>query len=179
MITGLVLAGGRGRRVGGADKGLLLYQGQPMAKYSLDALSPWCSRLFINCNRNAEQYAALGATTVTDRVTDFPGPLVALADLLPCLPGARFLILPCDTPGVRAAHVAQLLQASERHPGAWVYLRAEGRDHPLHACVPRTLLSSLRHQVQERGETRMMALLGQLPSVALPVTDAHAFNCNT
>lgn len=178
MITGLVLAGGRGRRVGGADKGLLPYQGQPMARYSLDALSPWCSRLFINCNRHADQYAALGATTVTDLRADFPGPLVALADLLPCLPGTRFLILPCDTPGVRASHMEQLLRASERHPGAWVFLRADERDHPLHACVPRSLVSSLRHQVQARGETRMMRLLASLPSLALPVADAQAFNCN-
>lgn len=167
MITGLVLAGGRGRRVGGADKGLLLHDGQPMVKYSLDALAPWCQRLFINCNRNAQQYAALGARTISDRRADYPGPLVALCDVLPCVPGNYFLLLPCDTPGVRAEHVGQLLHAAQGGIDAWVYLRANGRDHPLHACVPRSLLAAMRQCVEVGGETRMMALLEALPSRAI------------
>lgn len=177
MITGLILSGGRGRRVGGADKGLLPWQGRPRVAYSIDALRPHCDRLYLNCSRNPGQYARFGLPLLADLQHDFPGPLVALARLLPALPGETFLILPCDSPGVRAQHVAALLAAARRAPGQCLHLRSDGRDHPLHLLLPATQVPTLSRLVA-RGERRMMALLQRLASRAVTLEDGLALNLN-
>lgn len=177
MTTGLILSGGRGRRVGGADKGLLPHEGRPRVEYSIDALRPYCDRLYINCNRNPGLYSLFGLPLLSDPQHDFPGPLVALAQLLPELPGSRFLILPCDTPGIRPEHIALLLDAAKEHPDHWVYLTSGGREHPLHALLPARRVPDLVRLV-EGGETRMMRVLRELPSVGVEVKEDRLLNMN-
>ncbi|GAA0690911.1 molybdenum cofactor guanylyltransferase MobA [Marinobacterium maritimum] len=177
MTTGLILSGGSGRRVGGADKGLLPYQGRPRVEYSIDALRPHCDRLYLNCNRNPGLYSMFGLPLLSDPQHDFPGPLVALAQLLPELPGNRFLILPCDTPGIRPEHIALLLDAANVYPGHWIYLSAYGREHPLHALIPATLVPELVRLV-ETGEARMMRVLRDMPSVGVELKEDVLLNMN-
>jgi molybdopterin-guanine dinucleotide biosynthesis protein A len=97
-ITGLVLAGGRGSRMGGVDKGLQLFQGAPLAQHAFRRLSPQVGQVMINANRNLELYRAMGLAVHSDAVPDFAGPLAGvLAGLDHCV--TPYLVtVPCDTP---------------------------------------------------------------------------------
>jgi molybdopterin-guanine dinucleotide biosynthesis protein A len=97
-ITGLVLAGGRGSRMGGLDKGLQDFDGEPLALRALQRLAPQVHRVMLSANRNLLSYEFFGAPVVTDAQPDHPGPLAGfLAGLqhceTPCL-----LTVPCDAP---------------------------------------------------------------------------------
>ena len=78
-ITGIVLAGGQGRRMGGVDKGLQALRGRPMIAAVLERLAPQVDEVLINANQNLEAYARFGYRVVTDEVGGFAGPLAGLA----------------------------------------------------------------------------------------------------
>ncbi|MFP4595882.1 molybdenum cofactor guanylyltransferase, partial [Ralstonia sp.] len=77
-ITGLILAGGRGSRMGGVDKGLQVFQGAPMAMHTLMRLSPQVGHVLINANRNLAAYESFGVPVVVDSMPDFAGPLAGI-----------------------------------------------------------------------------------------------------
>ncbi len=110
-LTGLVLAGGRGSRMGGVDKGLQNHQGIPLALHALLRLQPQVGQLLLNANRNIGAYEAMGAPVWPDAQGDFPGPLAGvLAGLERC--ETPFLAtVPCDTPNFPTDLVARLGQA--------------------------------------------------------------------
>jgi molybdenum cofactor guanylyltransferase len=122
-ITALVLAGGRGVRMGGVDKGLQPFRGQPMAQHALQRLSQQqggpIHGVLINANRNAEDYLALGAATwpggqvqvCADRVADFSGPLAGFQAGLDVCRSALLLSVPCDSPLFPLDLAARMLQA--------------------------------------------------------------------
>lgn len=176
--TGLILAGGRGSRAGGADKGLVHYDGRALIEYSIDALRPFCDPIYINCNRNRASYARYGLPLIADLNDSFPGPLQALADLLPQLPGKDLITLPCDTPGIDATHIQRLIDAGRKAPDRWIYLASGGRDHPLHALLPATLIPQLIDFVAATGETRLMRALAQFPHIKLELDQELTLNLN-
>src|SRR6266850_1995655 len=77
-VSGILLAGGQGRRMGGVDKGLQLLRGKPMAQWALERLAPQVDEVLINCNQNLESYARFGYRLVPDEITGFAGPLAGL-----------------------------------------------------------------------------------------------------
>src|SRR5574339_257018 len=77
-VTGLVLAGGQGRRMGGVDKGLQPLRGKPMAQWAIERLAPQVDELLVNCNQNLEAYARFGLRLVPDEIRGFAGPLAGL-----------------------------------------------------------------------------------------------------
>lgn len=98
QITGLVLAGGRGSRMGGVDKGLQPFEGIALAQHALRRLAPQVGPLLINANRSIESYRAFGVPVVSDSSADFAGPLAGmLAGLTHCLT-PYLLTVPCDSP---------------------------------------------------------------------------------
>ena len=97
-ITGVVLAGGRARRMGGADKGLLDWRGRPLAAYALDALRQAAGALLVNANRNAGQYARFGHPVIADAGEAFDGPLAGLLSAMRAARTEYVLTLPCDAP---------------------------------------------------------------------------------
>ena len=107
-ITGWVLAGGRGSRMGGVDKGLQLHAGVPLALHAMRRLSPQVGGVAINANRHADVYASLGAAVHADSLADHPGPLGGfLAGLEHCT--TPYLVtVPCDTPNFPLDLVARL-----------------------------------------------------------------------
>ena len=112
QITGLVLAGGRGSRMGGVDKGLQLHRGQPLARHALDRLAPQVGCLAVNANRNLAAYQAMGVPVWPDALPDRPGPLAGfLAGLAHC--NTPWLVtVPCDSPQFPPDLVARLAQAA-------------------------------------------------------------------
>ncbi len=97
-ITGLILAGGRGSRMGGIDKGLQPFHGVPLAQHALRRLAPQVGRLIVNANRNLEAYRSMGAPVWSDEVPDFPGPLAGMLTGLERCETPYLVTVPCDTP---------------------------------------------------------------------------------
>lgn len=172
------MAGGRGRRTGGRDKGLIEFNGRALIEYSLEALKPWCQEIYINCNRNKSLYARYGFPLIGDLTQNYPGPLAALGGLLPQLRGHFFIILPCDTPGIDRQLVGRLVEANRQAPDCWIYAVSGGRDHPLHAVIPAQLVPEIEQQVAS-GETRLMKALERLPSKQVHFADGLQLNLNT
>jgi len=109
-ITGLVLAGGRGTRMGGIDKGLQTHLGVPLALHALERLRPQVATLMLNANRNLAAYQAMDVPVWPDEITDYPGPLAGmLAGLKNC--STPYLVtVPCDTPNFPKDLVVRLAE---------------------------------------------------------------------
>lgn len=130
---GLLLAGGRGQRMGGADKGLLDWHGRPLAAWVLDAMRPQVDRVWISANRNRERYAALGAEVLPDEQA-FAGPLSGVQTALHRAAGAWdwIWLAPCDLPTLPAQLCAALHAARGEAP-AVLPRTPDGRLQPVHA----------------------------------------------
>jgi molybdenum cofactor guanylyltransferase len=111
QITGLVLAGGRGSRMGGVDKGLQLHGGMPLAQHALLRLRPQVASVLLNANRNAAAYTAFGAPVLPDALPDQPGPLAGFLTGLAQCKTDYLVTVPCDTPNFPEDLVARLAQA--------------------------------------------------------------------
>ena len=110
-VTGLVLAGGRGTRMGSVDKGLQLFNGKPMAQQVLERLQPQVQHVLINANQNMEAYAAWGAPVWPDAISGFAGPLAGLhTGLLHC-DTPLLVTAPCDSPFLPLDLVTKLMAA--------------------------------------------------------------------
>ncbi|MDX1434497.1 MAG: molybdenum cofactor guanylyltransferase MobA [Gammaproteobacteria bacterium] len=98
-ITGVVLAGGRARRMGGEDKGLVEVEGKPMVVHALERLRPQVGAVVINANRNLDVYRRLGGCeVVADTLGDFAGPLAGMASAMAAARTRWVLTVPCDSP---------------------------------------------------------------------------------
>jgi molybdopterin-guanine dinucleotide biosynthesis protein A len=112
-VAAVILAGGQGSRMGGADKGLLIYQGRPLIEWVRAALVPQVGQLVISANRNLETYAAYGHRVLPDSLPDFPGPLAGVLAALQGVEADWLVVAPCDTPHLPVDLVARLLAAAQ------------------------------------------------------------------
>ena len=112
-IAGLVLAGGRGSRMGGADKGLVPHLGQPLALHALRRLAPQVGTVAINANRNLARYEAFGVPVWPDDTAERPGPLAGFLTGLTRAATDWIVTLPCDTPNFPTDLVARLAAAAD------------------------------------------------------------------
>ncbi|PUA20100.1 molybdenum cofactor guanylyltransferase MobA [Glaciimonas sp. PCH181] len=113
QITGLILAGGRGSRMGGVDKGLQTLNGMTMVAHVISKLTPQVGALMINANRNLDAYAAFGVPVLPDENTDFSGPLAGIQAGLRHCQTPYLVIAPCDSPFLPVDLVSQLSAAFE------------------------------------------------------------------
>jgi len=182
-ITGLILCGGRGTRMGGADKGLQNYHGMPLAMHALLRLSPQVGQLMINANRNLGAYESMGVPVWPDPVADYPGPLAGwLAGIERC--ETPFMaVVPCDSPHFPADLVQRLSEALVREDAdiAMAATHEDGRIQvqPVFCLLKATLLESLVQYLHEGGRKidRWTALHR---CVQVVFDDAQAFfNANT
>ncbi|QPF74752.1 molybdenum cofactor guanylyltransferase [Roseateles sp. DAIF2] len=181
QITGLLLAGGRGSRMGGRDKGLVPYRGRPLAAWALERLAPQVGPLLISANRNLAQYRvlgqALGAPVLEDADAErFAGPLAGLLSGLHACGSDWLLSVPCDSP-LLPADLAERLAAGLGGAALAVALDAEGRPHPTFCLLRRELAPALADYLASGGR-RVMAWQ-QAQGAALVPFDrpqhAHAF----
>ncbi len=146
-ITGLVLAGGRGSRMGGVDKGLQPYRGMPLARHAMQRLATQVGRVMINANRHLDTYAAMGATVCPDRLPDYPGPLAGFLAGLERCETPYLVTVPCDTPHfpedlvARLAHA--LAEADAEIAMAATPEHGELRAQPVFCLLKRALTGSL------------------------------------
>src|SRR5687767_2549719 len=95
-VTGVVLAGGQGSRMGGLDKGLQPFRGKPMVSHAIERLAPQVDELLVNANRNVEAYASFGHRVIADEIAGFAGPLAGFERGLAHASGALVVTVPCD-----------------------------------------------------------------------------------
>jgi molybdopterin-guanine dinucleotide biosynthesis protein A len=128
-ITGLVLAGGRGSRMGGVDKGLQCYEGIPLAQYALLRLLPQVGPAMINANRNLDVYRSMGVPVWPDEVSDYPGPLAGMLSGLAHCETPYLVTVPCDAPNYPLDLVSRLARGLSEINGdlATAYTRATDR----------------------------------------------------
>jgi molybdopterin-guanine dinucleotide biosynthesis protein A len=182
-ITGLVLAGGRGQRMGGVDKGLQLLRGTPLAQVALERLRPQVAGLLVSANRHLDTYAAFGAPVLSDLVPDHPGPLAGLLAGLKHCHTAWLQAVPCDTPAFPADLVARLAAAASAE-GADIAMAATLEDgrvqpQPVFCLVRRALEPDLAAFITEGGASpRAWARRHALAVVAFDDPTAFA-NANT
>lgn len=148
-ISGVVLAGGQGQRMGGQDKGWVEYQQRPMVEYAVSLLRPVVSNLLISCNRNQSRYAALADGVVSDELTGFQGPLAGIQAALRQCQTDYLLVVPCDTPLLSEQVVQRLLDALQDNPGHICVLTEEQWWHPLHVVIPVACAASLDEWLEE------------------------------
>ena len=182
-ITGLVLAGGRGSRMGGVDKGLQNHLGMPLALHALMRLSVQVGHAMINANRNLAAYESMGVPVWPDALPDYPGPLAGwLAGLEHC--ETPFLVtVPCDTPNFPLDLVERLWAAlvADDAEIAMAATFEDGRQQlqPVFCLLRSALIESLVKAVQS-GERKIDRWTAQHRCVIVEFDDAAAFfNANT
>ena len=153
LITGIVLAGGRGSRMGGVDKGLQLYNGTALAKHAIEQLQPQVGHLLINANRNLDIYQAWGspvsADVLMDGITDFAGPLAGFLIGLQHCKTPYLMTVPCDTPRFPSDLVRRLAGALSQQDAEIAMVSSpdeEGvlRHQPVFCLMKRELVASLK-----------------------------------
>jgi molybdopterin-guanine dinucleotide biosynthesis protein A len=188
QITGLVLAGGRGTRMGGVDKGLQPLHGDALAAHVLRRLAPQTGPLLISANRHPDTYAALGApyhaTIVADTLSDFPGPLAGMLAGLRAAGTAYLLSAPCDSPWLPADLAARLAHALDANDAdiatvTTVDARGEKSLHPVFALM-RTAVADDLAAFLAAGERKVRAWYARHKTVEVDFTDERAFyNANS
>jgi molybdopterin-guanine dinucleotide biosynthesis protein A len=179
-ITGIVLAGGMGRRMGGVDKGLVELDGRPMVAHVLARLAPQVGALLINANQNAERYASFGHPVVADAVGGFAGPLAGLHAGMSAAATPFVVTVPCDSPFLPADLVARLSRGIAGGDAQLAVARTFGQPHPVFALVRRDVLPHLAAFLQGGGR-KIDAWYAALRVVEVPFDDEEsAFrNINT
>lgn len=176
-ITGLILAGGEGRRVGGADKGLLDYQGKPLVAHVIARFAPQVDRLLISANRNLSAYRAYGYPVVCDASAERNGPLAGIAAGLSVCETPWLAVVPCDCPTLPADLVERLRAGAGAAPLAIAATR-DGTQ-PTFLLCRRELLPAVEVRLAA-GERRLMAWCREQGAVEVDFPDAAAFrNLNT
>jgi molybdopterin-guanine dinucleotide biosynthesis protein A len=177
--TGVILAGGLGRRMGGNDKGLVPYRGRPLAAFALERLAPQVDEVLINANRNIERYAALGASVVEDSMADHPGPLAGMQAGLARAHHELVLFVPCDAPRFPDDLAQRLARELDDERIDASVARAGGRVQPVFCLVRRATLPRLT-QFLEDGGRKVETWLATLRTATVDFPDADAFaNLNT
>ena len=182
-ITGLVLAGGRGSRMGGVDKGLQNHLGMPLAMHALMRLSQQVGHIMVNANRNLGAYESFGAPVWPDAIDDYPGPLAGFLAGLEHCETPYLVTVPCDTPHFPEDLVARLADALERDDAEIAMACAvgvEGRQvQPVFCLMKSSLMESLVRFTQS-GQRKIDKWTAQHRCVEVTFDDEAAFfNANT
>lgn len=173
-ISAIVLAGGRGRRMGEADKGLILLQGKPLVSWVVDRIAPQVSEVLISANRNLQRYRELGHVVLADEMPDFPGPLAGLHRAMAAVSHPLWLSVPCDVPFlpgdlVRRLHAALLAEEAELAVAA-----VAGRMQPA-ICLGYTHLRSGLGDFLVHGGRRVGEWQSGLRRTVVPFDDPRLF----
>ena len=183
QITGLIVCGGRGTRMGGVDKGLQNFDGMPLALHAMLRLQPQVGELIINANRNLAAYESFGVPVWPDPVAGHPGPLAGwLAGIERC-ETPYMAVVPCDSPHFPTDLVGRLARAlaSEHADIAMAATREDGRvqPQPVFCLLKANLLESLIAYLNA-GERKIDRWTAQHRCAQVVFDDADAFfNANT
>jgi molybdopterin-guanine dinucleotide biosynthesis protein A len=182
-ITGLILCGGRGTRMGGVDKGLQNHRGMPLALHALLRLSPQVGHVIINANRNLAAYESMGVPVWPDPLADYPGPLAGWLAGLEHVETPYMVTVPCDTPNF-PTDLVQRLAAALAAADADIAMAATVEDgqqqqQPVFCLLKTTLMESLVAYLNG-GQRKIDTWTALHHCVSVTFEDTAAFfNANT
>lgn len=142
-ITGVILAGGLGRRMGGVDKGLTRLAGKPMLQHVLDAFKPQVAKVIINANQNLDIYQGFGHQVVSDVIGDFSGPLAGMASGMQAAKTNYIVTVPCDSPLITDDLVARMYHDLHDQTAEVCVANDGKRSHPVFLLLRRDLIASM------------------------------------
>ena len=172
-ITGCILAGGRGLRMGGADKGLVTWQDKPMVQHMLERLAPQVGPLLIIANRNIDRYETLGVPVVSDTSPGFLGPIAGITTALAQCATPYLVTTPCDTPGFPLDLVARLHHALDGSD-ADVAVTHDGEQRQYLFSMYRQSLAPIAEAALAAGERAIWRWHEKLNVVEVPFAHAAA-----
>ena len=185
QVTGLILAGGQGSRMGGVDKGLQALRGRPLVEHAIERLQPQVGALAISANRNTDLYRRYGFPVYGDSpAPTFAGPLAGIATGLHAATTPWVLIVPCDAPLFPLDLADKLIEALEVTAGDLAFAATREADgthqqHPVFALLPSRLADSADAQLAS-GVRRLGAWYAHHNAVEVSFRETHAFyNANT
>lgn len=150
-ITGVILAGGLGRRMGGLDKGWVPFLGKPLITHVIARLQPQVDEVLINANRETERYAALGYTVIADDIAGFAGPLAGLHIGMSAAKQDFVVTVPCDSPLLPLDLVARLMAGLIRENADLAVAKTGNQAHPVFCLCRKILLPHLTAYLQSGG----------------------------
>ncbi|MEB8434178.1 molybdenum cofactor guanylyltransferase MobA [Cocleimonas sp. KMM 6892] len=178
QITAVILAGGKGSRLGGQDKGLVDYQNKPLIEHVLEKIEPQVGQIIINANRNQDEYAKFKHPVISDELSDFQGPLAGFLTGMKTCNTDYILTLPCDGPDLPDDLVSRLI--SEVQNNNIVVAHDGKRLQPVHALIPTSLIESLEGFLAN-GDRKIDLWYAQHPMATADFSDKPEvfFNVNT
>jgi len=153
-ITGVILAGGQGQRMGGQDKGLIEYQQRPLIEHVLTTLKPQVDNLVINANRNIEQYRRYGYPVIEDALNDFCGPLAGMLSAMQACNTDYILTAPCDSPTISPQLRQRMMEVLLANQADIAVAHDGDRLQPVFALIPCRLADNLAHYL-EQGDRKI------------------------
>ena len=183
QITGLILAGGRGARMGGVDKGLQSHLGMPLAMHAVMRLGPQVGELMINANRNLGAYESMGVPVWPDTLPDYAGPLAGFLTGLERCETPYLVTVPCDSPCFPEDLVERLAEALEAEDAEIAIAATRDADairtHPVFCLMKASLIESLV-RFTAAGQRKIDRWTGQHRCAEVVFDDSSAFvNANT
>ena len=143
LVTGVILAGGQGRRMGGVDKGLKVLHGKPMVAWVLERFAPQVKEVLINANQNLERYAALGHRVIPDEIAGYAGPLAGLHRGLTEAAYALVATVPCDSPFLPSDLIQRLRGAIYNTESDVAVAKTADQPHPVFCLCRKSVLPGL------------------------------------
>ncbi|RWU21566.1 molybdenum cofactor guanylyltransferase MobA [Pseudomonas alkylphenolica] len=165
----LLLAGGRGQRMGGQDKGLVSWHGTPLIAHVQAVVRPLTDDLIISCNRNQDRYRPYADQLVSDTEADFPGPLAGVLAGLGVARHPWLVVLACDAPLIDRELILALMAQTNAHNHP-VMARQAGYWQPMFSLVPCTLRNPIE-QAWQQGDRSLQHVLLKHPVRALDFAD--------
>ena len=150
-ITGVILAGGRARRMNGADKGLLEFAGKPLVEHALARLAPQVNKVMINVNHNHAHYIRYGVTLVADKLDGYCGPLAGMYSALCAMQTDYLVTTPCDSPLIPDNLVQRMTMTLMRENTQLCTVHDGGRLQPIYTLIHRALAADLHFYLLSGG----------------------------
>ena len=179
-VTGVILAGGQGSRMGGVDKGLQPFRGKPMVAHVVERLAPQVAEILINANRNPGEYARFGHRVIADEIEGFAGPLAGFERGLAHAEHPLVVTVPCDSPFLPSDLVERLNTALLTAGAELAVAKTGDQAHPVFSLMRREVHASLRDFLSS-GQRKIDKWYAALKVVEVAFDDeADAFlNINT
>jgi molybdenum cofactor guanylyltransferase len=171
LYSGIILAGGKGKRVGGEDKGLLEYKNKPLIEHVIDAVRPQVDDIVISANRNIERYKYYSKKVISDDSEHYPGPLAGIAAALPHCSHEWILVVPCDTPFLPCDIIDKLL--FNRADNTLYIAESKNKLQPV-MLMHQTLHDSIDRSLRE-GQLRLMFWVSSHQPEIIIFQDEKAF----
>ena len=143
-VTAVILAGGKGRRMEGKDKGLVELANRPLIEYVIDAIKPQVAAIILNANRNQQQYSLYGYPVISDMLEDYQGPLAGFFSAMEKATSSHIVTLPCDGPLLPNDLVDRLIFALTDNKAEIAVAHDGDRMQPVYSLIPTTLIASLK-----------------------------------